>query len=185
MKLVDRAVGAGVISSNLSAATFFSSVCLTLCSLLGAWIASSSPNIFSVVLIYGDTKPSTMAIKHLCLFISFLVAFSCFLQSTRHYVHAGYLISTPEGFVDNEDVKVVVIRGDEFWSLGNRALYFALDLLLWYFGPVIMLVSSIVLVVIQHHHDMRSIPLKRKLQPRKRQSEAPVSKVVEQQQQRG
>ncbi|KAI4312219.1 hypothetical protein MLD38_037056 [Melastoma candidum] len=166
MKLVDRSVGSGVISSNLSAATFFSSVCLTLCSLLAAWIASSNPSIFAAVLIYGDTKPSTMAIKHLCLFVSFLMAFSCFLQSTRHYVHACYLISTPEGFVDSEDVKVVVIRGDEFWSLGNRALYFALALLMWYFGPVLMLLSSVLLVVIQYHHDVRSIPLKRKLRPR-------------------
>ncbi|KAI3434130.1 uncharacterized protein J3R85_006935 [Psidium guajava] len=160
----ERAVGVNVVTSSVSAATFFASVCLTLCSLLGTWIATSpsSSNIFPAVLLFGDPKQTTAAIKHLCLMLCFLASFSCFLQSARHHVHASYLITTPGSLVDSEDVKVVVIRGGEFWSLGHRSLYFALSLLLWFLGPVPMFASSVILVMILRHHDRYSIPLKRR-----------------------
>lgn len=172
----EKSVGVSVVTSNVSAATFFASLCLTLCSLLGAWIANSpsSTNIFDSVLLFGDPKPSTAAIKHLCLILCFLVSFACFLQSARHHVHASYLITTPTtpgSLVDPEDVKVVVIRGGEFWSLGHRSLYFALSLLLWFFGPVPMFASSVVLVMILHHHDAYSIPTKRRPLGKKTQIE--------------
>ncbi|XP_030460222.2 uncharacterized protein LOC115680547 [Syzygium oleosum] len=175
----EKSVGVSVVTSNVSAATFFASVCLTLCSLLGAWIANSpsSSNIFDSVLLFSDPKPSTAAIKHLCLILCFLVSFACFLQSARHHVHASYLITTPmtpRSLIDPEDVKVVVIRGGEFWSLGHRSLYFALSLLLWFFGPVPMFASSVVLVMILHHHDAYSIPIKRRPLGKKTQIENKV-----------
>lgn len=171
-----QSVGVSVVTSNVSAATFFASVCLTLCSLLGAWIANSpsSSNIFNAVLLFGDSKPSTAAVKHLCLLLCFLVSFACFLQSARHHVHASYLITTPGSLVDPEDVKLVVIRGGEFWSLGHRSLYFALSLLLWFFGPVPMFITSVVLVMILHHHDKYSIPIKRRPLGKKTQIESRV-----------
>ncbi|CAK9154460.1 unnamed protein product [Ilex paraguariensis] len=78
-----------VISSNTSAATVLASISLILCSLIGAWIANNS-TIFQSELIYGDTRPSTMAIKYISLLICFLLAFSCFVQSSR----ALYLATT-------------------------------------------------------------------------------------------
>ncbi|XP_030460243.2 uncharacterized protein LOC115680563 [Syzygium oleosum] len=154
-----RDIGAclGVISSNISAATFLASILLTLCSMIGAWI--SNTNNFKSDLIYGDTRPSTLSIKYISLLICFLLAFACFIQSARHFVHANYLISTPSPGVPPKSVEVAVIRGGDFWSIGLRALYFALNLLLWFFGPIPMFVCSIFMVLFLHYLDSNTMPL--------------------------
>ncbi|GMN50714.1 hypothetical protein TIFTF001_019871 [Ficus carica] len=157
-----------VINSNTSAATFLCSVSLTLSSLIGAWLGSSSTSVFQSDLIYGDTRPLTISIKYICLLSCFLLSFFFFVQSARHFVHANYLISTPLTDAPVEYVEVAVIRGSNFWSLGLRALYFALNLLLWFFGPIPMFVSSLVMVTILHYLDSNSRPLHKHQYPSSR-----------------
>ncbi|KAF8029646.1 hypothetical protein BT93_E2157 [Corymbia citriodora subsp. variegata] len=148
-----------VISSNISAATFLASVSLTLCSLIGAWISNTNNNFFVSDLVYGDTRPATLSIKYISLLICFLLAFSCFIQSARHFVHANYLISTPSTSIPPKSVELAVIRGGDFWSVGLRALYFALNLLLWFFGPIPMFACSIFMVLFLHYLDSNMAPL--------------------------
>ncbi|KAE9599263.1 hypothetical protein Lalb_Chr15g0089641 [Lupinus albus] len=155
----DVGTALSVIQSNISAATYLASVSLTLCSLIGAWIANSSNIFFKSQLIYGDTRPTTVSIKYICLLTSFLLAFACFIQSTRHFVHATYLISIPDSSIPVSNVEIAVIRGSDFWALGLRALYFALDLLLWFFGPIPMFICSVVMVMALHYLDSNSRPL--------------------------
>ncbi|KAL2931713.1 ABC transporter NFT1 [Bienertia sinuspersici] len=131
-----------VMELNDVAATFLASISLTLSSLIGAWIASNNNNnVFESDLIYGDTT------------------FSCFVQSIRSFIHANYLISMPNSNTPTYYVEVAVIRGGEFWQLGLRALYFALILLLWFFGPIPMFVSSFFMVVLLCYLDSNSTPL--------------------------
>ena len=148
-----------MLQNNTTAATFLGSVSLTLCSLIGAWIANSSNIFFQSHLIYGDTRPTTISIKYICLLTCFLLAFACFVQSARHFVHANYLISTPDCVVPVSSVEIAVIRGGDFWSLGLRALYFALDLLLWFFGPIPMFACSVAMVIVLHYLDSNARPL--------------------------
>ncbi|XVF27576.1 hypothetical protein REPUB_Repub14bG0120400 [Reevesia pubescens] len=154
-----------VIGSNTSAATFLCSVCLTISSLIGAWLGNSSNNFFQSNLIFGDTRKSTMSIKYIGLLTCFLLAFSCFVQSARNFVHANYLLTIPNCQVPVDSVKLVVLRAGDFWSLGLRALYFAIDLLLWFFGPIPMFVCSIVMVLILHYLDTNTKPLHPHLNP--------------------
>jgi uncharacterized membrane protein len=100
-----------------------------------------------------------MSVKYISLLTCFLLAFSCFVQSARHFVHANYLISHPGTSSPVKNVELAVIRGGELWSLGLRALYFALNLLLWFFGPIPMFASSIIMVIILYHQDVNSLPL--------------------------
>ncbi|GLT62234.1 hypothetical protein SLA2020_523160 [Shorea laevis] len=148
-----------VISSNTTAATTLASVALTLSSLIGAWLGGNANTVFTSDLIYGDTRPATISLKYICLLICFLLAFSCFVQSARHFVHANYLISTPDIDIAVEEVTRAVIRGGDFWSLGLRALYFALNLLLWFFGPIPMFVYSAVMVFLLHLLDSNTKPV--------------------------
>jgi len=69
------------------------------------------------------------------------------------------LISTPDSFVPVSSVEIAVIRGGDFWSLGLRALYFALDLLLWFFGPIPMFISSLAMVLVLNYLDSNARPL--------------------------
>ncbi|XP_049383855.1 uncharacterized protein LOC125848096 [Solanum stenotomum] len=147
-----------VLSANNSGATFLATVCLTLSSLIGAWMANTS-TIFSSELIYGDTRASTLSIKYISLLLCFLVAFSCFVQSSRCFIHANYLISIPNSEVPSSYVELAVIRGGDFWSIGLRALYFAITLLLWFFGPIPMFVTSIGMVFLLNYLDTNKSPL--------------------------
>ncbi|XP_031284128.1 uncharacterized protein LOC116142860 [Pistacia vera] len=161
-----------VISSNISAATFLSTISITLSSLIGAWLGSSSNNVFQSNLIYGDTRAATISIKYISLVVCFLLAFSCFVQSIRHFVHANYLISIPESEIPLQFVETAVIKGGDFWYLGLRALYFALNLLLWFFGPIPMFISSIAMVIILYHLDINQTPLHRYSSPADRKNES-------------
>ncbi|XP_062018296.1 uncharacterized protein LOC133734698 [Rosa rugosa] len=147
-----------VISSSTTATIYLATISLTLCSLIGAWMANNTNNFFPRELIYGNTSASIVSIKYICLLTCFLLGFSCFVQSARNFVHSNFLLSTP-GATAKSDVKKVekaVQRGSEFWLLGLRALYCALNFLLWFFGPIPMFVSSIIMVVILYCHDFRS-----------------------------
>ena len=146
------------ITSNVSAATYMSTISLTLCSLIGAWIANSNDKFLPNGIIYGNTKPTIISIKYICLIACFLVAFSFFVQSARHFVHANYLISTPGVTVHlRNKVEYEVTRGGEFWSIGLRALYAALSVMLWFFGPIPMFVSCVFMVLILYYHDSKKV----------------------------
>ncbi|CAN1149961.1 hypothetical protein LINPERPRIM_LOCUS18461 [Linum perenne] len=164
-----------VISSNSSAATVLASISLTLSSLIGAWLGGSAPSVFQSELIYGDISRSTISIKYISLMLCFLLAFSCFVSSARHFVHANYLISMPSSEVPARSVEWTVIRAGDFWSLGLRALYFALNLLMWFFGPVPMFLSSVITVAILCTADGNSKPLHRHSPlPAKAQPKSPI-----------
>ncbi|GAV75086.1 DUF599 domain-containing protein [Cephalotus follicularis] len=149
-----------VITSNISATTFFATISLTLSSLIGAWLGTSSTNqVFQSELIYGDTRVITISMKYICLIACFLLAFSCFVQATRNFVHANYLISLPGSDVPVKNVEKAVLRGGDCWSAGLRALYFALVLLPWFFGPIPMFVSSVFMVILLNYLDTNTTPL--------------------------
>ncbi|KAI3718984.1 hypothetical protein L6452_19870 [Arctium lappa] len=147
-----------VLSSNISTSTYLSSICLTLCALLGAWVTNSSM-VFQSELIYGDIRSSTISIKYICLLVCFLLAFACFIESTRSLIHATYLISMPDSNVPTTSVESAVIRGGDFWSLGLRALYLALLLLIWLLGPIPMFATSITMVCVLYFLDNNTVPL--------------------------
>lgn len=148
-----------MISTSTSATIYLATISLTLCSVIGVWMANNTNNFFPRELVYGNTSPSIVSIKYICLLTCFLIGFSCFVQSARHFVHSNFLLSTPGATAKSDlDVKKIeraVQRGSEFWSLGLRALYCALNFLLWFFGPIPMFGSSIVMVSILCCHDFK------------------------------
>ncbi|KAK1389287.1 Cobyrinate a,c-diamide synthase [Heracleum sosnowskyi] len=92
----DRGTSVNVISSNISAANTLSSVSLVMSSLIGAWIGSSNDkNIFVSSIIYGDSSSTIISIKYVALLSCFLISFAAFIQTTRHYALAAFLISLP------------------------------------------------------------------------------------------
>ncbi|CAK9179342.1 unnamed protein product [Ilex paraguariensis] len=155
----DRGFAISVISSNISAATSLSSICLVLSSLIGAWLGSSSDNIFTSNLIYGDVRSSTVSIKYITLLSCFLLAFTAFVQTTRCFAHAIFLISMPNTDIPATYVEKEMVRGSNYWEVGLRAIYFATTLLLWIFGPIPMFVSVVVMVAVLHNLDTNSTPL--------------------------
>ncbi|XP_070678064.1 uncharacterized protein [Malus domestica] len=125
-----------VISSNTSATTSLAPISLTLCALIGAWMANSNNNNFPKQIIYGNTNPSTISIKG--------------------GVAPKIPVDCTGSHCEKKKAEREVERGSEFWSLGLRALYFALNFLLWFFGPIPMFTSSVATVVILACHDFKN-----------------------------
>ncbi|KAL3652586.1 hypothetical protein CASFOL_002267 [Castilleja foliolosa] len=155
----ERGQAITVLTSNLSAATSFASISLTLSSLIGAWIGSSYHNDYITNSIYGNTSPTIVYVKYISLLACFLIAFACFVQTARCFVHANFLISMPNCEMPVKNVESAVIRGSNFWVVGLRSLYFATNLLLWIFGPVPMFISSVVTVAVLQYVDKNATPL--------------------------
>ncbi|KAI3702817.1 hypothetical protein L6452_28569 [Arctium lappa] len=155
----DRGFAISVLNSHLSASTSLCSISLVLCSLIGALLGNSSTNFLTNSIILGDTSKSTNSIKYIAILSCFLLAFACFVQTTRHFVHACFLISMPTGDVPIDCIQKAVIRGSNFWAAGLRALYFAMTLLLWIFGPIPMAVGSVATVMILHFLDINKDPM--------------------------
>ncbi|CAK9182967.1 unnamed protein product [Ilex paraguariensis] len=155
----DRGLALSVINSNISVAISLSSISLVLSSLIGAWIGSFSENIFTSNIIYGDTSPSTISIKYIALLSCFLISFASFVETTRCFVHANFLITMPNADIPATYVQKAVTRGSNFWAGGHRAHYFATTLLMWLFGPIPMFISVVVMVAVLHKLDTNSNPL--------------------------
>ncbi|WCJ27110.1 hypothetical protein M5689_008883 [Euphorbia peplus] len=154
----DRAVN--VISSNTSAAIYLSTISLTLCSLIGTWLGSSSANnLLQSRKIYGDTRPLTIFLKDISLLLCLLLAFSGFIQAAIHLIHANYLMSSPDKKKQLKKLQFQITKVADFWQFGLRSLYFAVMVLLWFFGPIPMFVSSIIMVAILYYHDIYSVTL--------------------------
>ncbi|XP_050370965.1 uncharacterized protein LOC126788971 [Argentina anserina] len=95
-----------VISSSTTATIYLATISLTLCSLIGAWMANNTTTFFLRELIYGNKSASILSIKFICLLTCFPIGFSCFVQSARNFVHLNFLLSTP-GVSAKSDAKKV------------------------------------------------------------------------------
>lgn len=155
----NTAVAIQVISSNISASTYLASLSITITSIIGTWVGSSSSQVLMDTVIYGDTSPSTSSVKFITLLSFFLVAFTSFVQSARYFLHASFLMSMPDSDIPVSYVQKAVIRGSNFWSVGLRALYVATTLVLWIFGPIPMFACSLSTVVVLYFLDSNSNPL--------------------------
>ncbi|KAJ0801612.1 hypothetical protein HanPI659440_Chr03g0119181 [Helianthus annuus] len=150
----ERGFAASVLNGHLTAASTLSSISLVLCSLIGALLGNSS-NFLTDSFILGNASRSTRTIKYIAVLSCFWVAFVCFVQTSRHFVHGSFLLCMPVD-KDGEVVKCLrkaVKRGSIFWAFGLRALYFATTLLLWIFGPIPMCVGSVATVVLLYNLD--------------------------------
>ncbi|GJX16716.1 reverse transcriptase domain, reverse transcriptase zinc-binding domain protein [Tanacetum coccineum] len=172
IEVKDRGFAVTVLNGQLSAATTLTSISLTLCALIGVLLGKSTENLLTSSFIFGSTSKSTNSIKYVAILSCFILAFACFVQTTRHFAHASFLISAPTDKVTSDHVECIqkeelkrevleciqtaVLRGSNFWAVGLRALYFATNLLLWIFGPIPMFAGSLVTVIILYNLDVNT-----------------------------
>ncbi|KAI4347222.1 hypothetical protein L6164_008052 [Bauhinia variegata] len=125
------------IRNNIMASTLLATTAITLSSLIGIFSSSNSAS----KLVYGNTTSLGSSIKQLSISVCFLVAFLCNVQSIRYYAHVSFLITAPtlKGKTDLiEYVAKTLNRGSYSWSLGLRAFYLSVPLVLWIYGPIPM-----------------------------------------------
>jgi uncharacterized membrane protein len=107
--------------------------------------------------VFGAASSRLWLTKMLLLLIDLLVAFFSFAMAIRLFHHVGYMINAPQ----NEDLAAAnpahvcghLNRAGHFYSIGMRAYYYTVPLLLWLFGPHFMLGGTVALVISLHYLD--------------------------------
>ncbi|KAL6281634.1 hypothetical protein ACE6H2_018515 [Prunus campanulata] len=137
------------LRNNIMASSLLATTAITLSSVISLFVStsssSSSDRTVPQQLVY--TIPLS-SIKYFCILLCFLVGFLCNVQSTRYFAHASFLATLPTGKDKTDYIEYVlttVNRGSYFWSLGLRAFYLSIPLVLWIFGAIPMFVCCCIM----------------------------------------
>ncbi|KAG1326845.1 hypothetical protein COCNU_01G007790 [Cocos nucifera] len=140
--------------------TLMATTSILLCSGLAAMISSTYSikkplnNSF-----YGAHGEFVMALKYVTLLLIFLFAFLCYSLSIRFIGQVNFLINVPQLGDDNSLVtpEYVCHLLEKSFALniaGNRLFYAGLPIILWIFGPVLVLICSLSIVPILYNMDI-------------------------------
>lgn len=107
--------------------------------------------------VFGAADSRLWLTKMLLLLIDLLFAFFSFAMAIRLFHHVGYMINAPQnqGLVaaDPAHVSGHLNRAGHFYSIGMRAYYYTVPLLLWLFGPHFMFAGSVGLMISLYYID--------------------------------
>ncbi|KAA0058109.1 uncharacterized protein E6C27_scaffold274G004170 [Cucumis melo var. makuwa] len=106
------------IRNNIMASTLLATTAITLSSLIGVFVSSSSDmSNAKLHLIYGNKSALCTSIKYFSILLCFLVAFLCNVQSIRYYAHISFLATVPTWRDQKESIQYVarnLNRGSHF-----------------------------------------------------------------------
>lgn len=145
------------IRNNIMASTLLATTAITLSSLIGVFVSTSSNSGNTASrLVYGNKTAFLSSIKYFAILLCFLVAFLLNVQSIRYYAHVSFLATAPTWKGQKDYIEYVarnLNRGSYFWSLGLRAFYLSFPLFLWIFGPIPMFVCCCIMSCVLYFLD--------------------------------
>src|SRR5271165_2136766 len=147
------AEGQGILAvqtlrNAIMAATFFASTAVAL--IVGTLTLSTQSD--KVIVAWHALSPIGTLDEHLwllkllLLLVDMLSAFVFFSQSIRLMSHVGVMISVPPTTLRPAYVAALLIQAGRYHTRGMRCYYYAAPLLFWLFGPVLLVVSTCVLI---------------------------------------
>ncbi len=102
--------------------------------------------------VFGTLGPALWLTKLLCILLLLFYAFFNFVNAIRVTNHVGYMISIKEApgrtHFSHAMVASQLNRGSQFFSVGVRSYYYLVPLIFWLFGPLYMIVSTVILVFV-------------------------------------
>ncbi|URE14971.1 hypothetical protein MUK42_11783 [Musa troglodytarum] len=148
------------IRNTIMGSTLMATTSILLCSGLAAVISSTysvkKPLNDSVFGAHGEFMVS---LKYVTVLLIFLFAFLCYSLSIRFVNQANFLVNVACGPDDEcpvtpDYVCDLLEKGFMLNTVGNRLFYAALPILLWIFGPVLVVFSSVTMVLILYNLDV-------------------------------
>ena len=107
--------------------------------------------------VLGARHTELWMLKLLFLLLDLFFAFFSFSMSIRVFNHVGYLINVPLSLehkaISPQHVAIHLNRAGRFYSLGMRAYYYAVPLVFWLFGPHLLLLATLGLIVVLYRLD--------------------------------
>ncbi len=146
------------LRNQVMASTFLASTAILIC--IGSFNAAFRPGMFNEVShalnMLGTKTEALWMFKLLLLGIIFFFTFFNFTLCLRYYNHVSFMINTfqqDDSSVSPEVVTHIINHGALHYTIGMRGFYLSIPLALWLFGPLWMLVGSIVLVTVLYRID--------------------------------
>jgi uncharacterized membrane protein len=97
--------------------------------------------------------------KLMVLIIDFFFIFFSFCLAIRYLNHVNFMINVPFNLahkITPEYITKILNRGMLHYTMGMRGYYFSVLLFLWLFGPIWMLLGTIVITIILSHLDRQA-----------------------------
>lgn len=97
--------------------------------------------------------------KLMVLIIDFFFIFFSFCLAIRYLNHVNFMINVPFNLahkITSEYITEILNRGMMHYTMGMRGYYFSVLLFLWLFGPIWMLLGTIVITIILYHLDQQA-----------------------------
>ncbi|KAE9599453.1 hypothetical protein Lal_00039528 [Lupinus albus] len=107
--------------------------------------------------IYGNHGEFIVALKYVTLLTMFLFSFFCHTLSIRFINQVSILINIPHdpmSLVTYEYINEILEKGFILNNVGNRLFYTGLTILLWIFGPVLVFLCSLTMVLVLYNLDI-------------------------------
>lgn len=152
-------MGVQALRNFAMAATFkaSSAILLIIGTLTLSGQAESLARTWHVLNIGGSIAPELWIVKILCLLTALIVAFFAFAMTIRVLNHVVFMISLPadaaQGALSPEWVAARLNQAGAFYTVGMRAYFVTVPLAFWLFGPVLLVLSTMGLVVMLYYLD--------------------------------
>jgi uncharacterized membrane protein len=143
------------------AASFLASTGILIC--LGLLSVAASPEKMA------EITPSLKAVvqehrvlwlfKLMVLIVDFFFIFFSFCLSIRYLNHVNFMINVPFNLahkITPEYITDILNRGMMHYTMGMRGYYFSVLLFLWLFGPIWMLIGTVVITIVLYHLDRQA-----------------------------
>jgi uncharacterized membrane protein len=93
------------------------------------------------------------------LIVDFFFIFFSFCLAIRYLNHVNFMINVPFNLahkITPEYITGILNRGMMHYTMGMRGYYFSVLLFLWLFGPIWMLMGTVVMTVVLYHLDRQA-----------------------------
>jgi uncharacterized membrane protein len=94
--------------------------------------------------------------KLLMMILDFFFVFFNFTLAIRYYNHVNFMINVPSTLahkITPDYITGILNRGMLHYNLGMRGYYLAVLLVLWLFGPIWMLLGTVIMLIVLYHLD--------------------------------
>jgi len=140
------------------AASFLASTGILIC--LGLLSVAASPEKMA------EITPSLNAVvrehrvlwlfKLMVLIVDFFFIFFSFCLAIRYLNHVNFMINVPFNLahkITTEYITEILNRGMMHYTMGMRGYYLSVLLFLWLFGPIWMLLGTVIIIIVLYHLD--------------------------------
>jgi len=97
--------------------------------------------------------------KLMVLIVDFFFIFFSFCLAIRYLNHVNFMINVPSDLahkITPEYITEILNRGMMHYTMGMRGYYFSVLLFLWLFGPIWMLIGTVVMTIVLYHLDRQA-----------------------------